>query len=59
MGIFSAAVGIVVETVKLPADVVCDTFAVMADASEGDMPLKRVKKRLEKIKEEAEKADDE
>ena len=54
MGLFSALVGVVIETAKLPMDVVVDVVTLGGTA---DGEGSRVVKRLEEIKEEAEKAD--
>ena len=52
MGLFSAIVGGVIETIKLPVAVVKD-IATLGNFGEGTYTAKQ----LEKIKEEAEKAD--
>ena len=57
MGLFSAIVGVVIETAKVPFKVAADIVCAPVDTEPGRGIGHRTREALEAIKEEAEKAD--
>ena len=58
MGLFSAIIGVGIETIKTPFKIAADVVMMPVDTDPGAGPFHRTKQALEAIKEEAEKADD-